>query len=330
MHRRRFLALATRRHGCGRARRLPTRALHAGIVFATVPARPLDAAAFRAAAAIREDALRQHRLRRSRPRRRPRCSCTASRSTASSGAAPSSGLSPHRRCIAPDFLGLGYTEVAPGQSVAPDAQVGDAGGAARHGSASTTVDLVANDSGGAVAQMFVARYPQARAHAAADQLRCRDRLPAAGAAAGHRAGAGKAEFVAEWLAPWLADKTLARSPQGIGGMCFTHPRTIPPTRRSSTTSRRWCAPPERTHAYAIALERNSLAGIEPSTAAVRRRRRGSCGAPATRSSPRRAPLTSTAASAIRAACVASRDAKLFLPEEFPGIIAEEARRLWGV
>ncbi|MGQ0506581.1 MAG: alpha/beta fold hydrolase, partial [Myxococcaceae bacterium] len=32
-------------------------------------------------------------------------------------------LSPHRRCIAPDFLGLGFTRVREGQSVAPDAQV---------------------------------------------------------------------------------------------------------------------------------------------------------------------------------------------------------------
>ena len=32
-------------------------------------------------------------------------------------------LSAHRRCIAPDFLGLGFTEVAKGQSVAPNAQV---------------------------------------------------------------------------------------------------------------------------------------------------------------------------------------------------------------
>jgi pimeloyl-ACP methyl ester carboxylesterase len=32
-------------------------------------------------------------------------------------------LSAYRRCIAPDFLALGYTEVAAGQSVAPDAQV---------------------------------------------------------------------------------------------------------------------------------------------------------------------------------------------------------------
>ena len=31
-------------------------------------------------------------------------------------------LASHRRCIAPDFLGLGYTRVASGQSVAPAAQ----------------------------------------------------------------------------------------------------------------------------------------------------------------------------------------------------------------
>src|SRR5512137_253032 len=32
-------------------------------------------------------------------------------------------LSGHRRCVAPDFMGLGYTEVNEGQSVAPVAQV---------------------------------------------------------------------------------------------------------------------------------------------------------------------------------------------------------------
>jgi haloalkane dehalogenase len=32
-------------------------------------------------------------------------------------------LSPYRRCLAPDSLGLGYTVVAPGQSVTPAAQV---------------------------------------------------------------------------------------------------------------------------------------------------------------------------------------------------------------
>ncbi|MGH9160816.1 MAG: alpha/beta fold hydrolase, partial [Vicinamibacteraceae bacterium] len=32
------------------------------------------------------------------------------------------GLSPVRRCIAPDFMGLGFTEVAKGQSLAPAEQ----------------------------------------------------------------------------------------------------------------------------------------------------------------------------------------------------------------
>src|SRR5271170_1319552 len=31
-------------------------------------------------------------------------------------------LSPHRRCLAPDFMGLGYSDVAEKQSVAPAAQ----------------------------------------------------------------------------------------------------------------------------------------------------------------------------------------------------------------
>src|SRR5215468_7171424 len=32
-------------------------------------------------------------------------------------------LSAHRRCVAPDFMGMGYTEIGDNQSVAPDAQV---------------------------------------------------------------------------------------------------------------------------------------------------------------------------------------------------------------
>src|SRR5512145_1768637 len=31
-------------------------------------------------------------------------------------------LSAHRRCLAPDFMGLGYTQVADDQNLAPDAQ----------------------------------------------------------------------------------------------------------------------------------------------------------------------------------------------------------------
>ena len=62
-----------------------------------------------------------------------------------------------RRCIAIDLMGLGYTEIAPGQGVSFTAQawmlaeVLDALGIER-------CDLVANDSGGAIAQIFAAHH----------------------------------------------------------------------------------------------------------------------------------------------------------------------------
>jgi pimeloyl-ACP methyl ester carboxylesterase len=64
-----------------------------------------------------------------------------------------------RRCIAIDLMGLGYTEIAPNQDVSFTAQaemlveVLDALGIAR-------CDLVANDSGGAIAQIFAAHHPE--------------------------------------------------------------------------------------------------------------------------------------------------------------------------
>jgi len=63
-----------------------------------------------------------------------------------------------RRCIAVDLMGLGYSEIAPAQDVSFSAQatmlreVLDALGIER-------IDLVGNDSGGAIAQIFAARHP---------------------------------------------------------------------------------------------------------------------------------------------------------------------------
>jgi len=64
-----------------------------------------------------------------------------------------------RRCIAIDLMGLGYSEIAPDQDVSFTAQAGmiaevlDALGITR-------VDLVGNDSGGAIAQIFAAHHPE--------------------------------------------------------------------------------------------------------------------------------------------------------------------------
>jgi pimeloyl-ACP methyl ester carboxylesterase len=63
-----------------------------------------------------------------------------------------------RRCIALDLMGLGYSEIAPAQEVSFGAQANmiaeliDALGIEK-------IDLIANDSGGAIAQIFAAHYP---------------------------------------------------------------------------------------------------------------------------------------------------------------------------
>jgi pimeloyl-ACP methyl ester carboxylesterase len=63
-----------------------------------------------------------------------------------------------RRCIAIDLMGLGYTEIAPDQDVSFTAQarmIAEVIESLGIGS----IDLVGNDSGGAIAQIFAVRYP---------------------------------------------------------------------------------------------------------------------------------------------------------------------------
>jgi pimeloyl-ACP methyl ester carboxylesterase len=64
-----------------------------------------------------------------------------------------------RRCIALDLMGLGYTEIGPAHDVSFTAQarmVGQFLDALGVGE----IDLVANDSGGAIAQIFAANHPE--------------------------------------------------------------------------------------------------------------------------------------------------------------------------
>lgn len=68
-------------------------------------------------------------------------------------------LSPIRRCIALDLMGLGYTEVAPGGDVSFTAQARMIA-AFLNALDIAQVDLIANDSGGAVAQIFAATNPK--------------------------------------------------------------------------------------------------------------------------------------------------------------------------
>jgi len=69
------------------------------------------------------------------------------------------GMSDMRRCIALDLMGLGYTEISTSQDVSFTAQAEmllqfiDALGLKK-------IDLVGNDSGGAISQIFAAKHPE--------------------------------------------------------------------------------------------------------------------------------------------------------------------------
>jgi haloalkane dehalogenase len=237
-------------------------------------------------------------------------------------------LSSHRRCIAPDFMGLGFTEVAPGQSVVPAAQV-EMLGELLDTLGVASVDLVANDSGGAVAQLFVLRYPQrVRTMLLTNCDVEPDSPPPALQPVLDMARAGT--FADSWLAPWVADKRLARSDQGLGGMTFTFP--INPTDEAIDY---YLAPlvssAERkalTHAYALGLDPNPLAGIASAL--------NKCPVPTrilwgtgdtifSRESPGYLDRLLPSSRGVRLV----EGAKLFFPEEYPDLIAEEARKLWG-
>lgn len=238
-------------------------------------------------------------------------------------------LSTYRRCIAPDFLAMGYTEVAEGQSVAPNAQVAMLTELLDRLSISS-VDLIANDSGGAVAQLLVARHPRrVRTLLLTNCDTEPDSPPAAMRPVIALSKQGK--FVDEWLAPWRADKARARSKDGIGGMCYANPTH--PTDEAIET---YFAPllssarhKSLVHAYAIALEQNPLAGIEVALKQCKVPTRIVWGSDDTIFSPASAEyLDHTFGNSHGVRHL--RGSKLFWPEERPGVIAEEACRLWSI
>jgi pimeloyl-ACP methyl ester carboxylesterase len=233
-------------------------------------------------------------------------------------------LAPHRRCIAPDFLGLGYSEPAPGVSLDPEAQVAmlaellDKLGVDK-------VDVVASDSGGAVAQLLLVLHPErVRSLLLANcdtEIDCPPpaMLPVIELAKQDR-------FAQEWLAPWLADKDKARAATGLGGLCYARPAAL-----ADEVFEAYLRPlvenPQRLHGYIAAMERNALHGIKPalknSTAPVR----VLWGMADDIFLPRGADYLEQAfgnSKGVRRI----EGSKLFWPEERPDLLAREALALW--
>jgi pimeloyl-ACP methyl ester carboxylesterase len=128
-------------------------------------------------------------------------------------------LSDIRRCIAPDLLAHGNTEIAPNQdvSVTANAKMLKEFLDALH---IDQVDLVGNDSGGGIAQIFAALYPERVRSLTLTDCDTHDNWPpeafkpflAMAVAGGLRAT----------LETMLSDKSVYRSPQALGP-AYEHP-----------------------------------------------------------------------------------------------------------
>jgi pimeloyl-ACP methyl ester carboxylesterase len=236
-------------------------------------------------------------------------------------------LSSQRRCLAPDFLGLGYTETRPDQDLAPVTQA-DMIDAVLDALSIETADVIANDSGGAVAQLIAARHP-ARVRTLL-LTNCDAHTNSPPKAMAPELEAARNGLLAGALARHVSDKAFARSADGIGSVCFTNPASLTDEAIDcyfaplvSSAARR-----AQLHGYMLAFEPNPLPAIEP---ALKR-----CAAPVRmvwgtgdkyfdvswagwldRTFPRSRGVQRV------------EGAKLFFPEEMPDLIAEEARALWA-
>jgi pimeloyl-ACP methyl ester carboxylesterase len=237
-------------------------------------------------------------------------------------------LQAHRRCIAPDAMGLGYTQTPEGQTISPATQA-DMLAMFLDSLHIDAVDLVGNDSGGLVSQLFLAKYP----HRVRTLLLTNcdvdknnpppDFLPLIELA--------KENALADrFIVSQLDDKQLARSPKGLGAV-YTYP-----DRLTDETIETYLRPLIETplkkaqmEQYTVALGINELVEI--------RKELGEWKGPARIVWGVKDPLFGVeTAEWISNTLPGSRgvrkieDAKLFFPEEMPDVIAEEALMLWGI
>ncbi len=236
-------------------------------------------------------------------------------------------LAGRRRCIAPDMLGLGYTDVQPARGVGFGDQVAmlcellDRLGAG-------PVDIVANDSNTGVAQLLAARHPErVRSLLLTNGDTELDSPPALLLPMIELGRAGQlADAV---IAPNLGSPAVAASPQGLGGLAYTDPANL-----TNAAREHYLAPlvasPERkalVNAYAAALAPNPLRGLEPElrkVAAPARVLWGTGDVFFSREGASYLDRVLPNSQGVREV----PGAKLFFPEELPDLVAEEAIQLW--
>jgi haloalkane dehalogenase len=236
-------------------------------------------------------------------------------------------LSGLRRCVAPDFMGLGYTEVTEQQDLSPQAQ-SDMLAAFLDGLSISSVDLVANDSGGTIAQLFAVEHPARVRTMLLTNCDVHENSPPV--QLGNSIAAARAGTYDQKMQRHREDPAYARSPQGIGGAAYTNPSSLTDEAIECYFTPLVSSPLRRAqlNRYLAAFEPNPLLAIEP---ALRRS-----------TIPTRMvwgtadPLFPVVwAEWLDRTLPESRGvrlvegARLFWPEERPDVVAEEARLLWS-
>ena len=235
-------------------------------------------------------------------------------------------LSPHRRCIAPDFVGLGYSEAPADADVTPPAQARMMA-ALLDALSVDAVDVICNDSGGVVAQLFIALYPERVRSVLITTTEVHENNPPPSfRPVIDLARKGLLELY--MLRGGLANYDAARAQNGLGG-AYTNPANLT-DECIETYFRPLIASTERIaqfNAYTIALDHNELIAVAPQLA--------KCQAPVRMLwSELAAGFPVESAMWLDRTLPKSRGvrvipgAKLFFPEEMPDIVAEEALALW--
>jgi len=235
-------------------------------------------------------------------------------------------LAPHRRCVAPDFMGLGYSQVPQGQPLAASDQAAMIV-ALLDALAIDRADIVASDSGGAVAQLLAAHHPQrVRSLLLANCDVEPDSPPPKVEPAIAMARAGT---LADATADWLVHPDNARAT--FGKAVYAFPNQLADETIATYATPLVSSPLRRAqyHTFHLALAPNPLAGIE---------------ATLKRSAVPVRIVWGMSDDIFKAADADYLDklfprsqgirrvpeGKLFFPEEFPDVIAQEARRLWRI
>jgi len=237
-------------------------------------------------------------------------------------------LHKHRTCITPDMMSLGYTEVPAGQPITPHVQV-EMLAALLEKLRIRDVDLVGNDSGGLVSQLFLAKYPQRVRSLLLTNCDVDENNPPAGVLP-LIALAKDGVFAEKALAPQLADKTLARSSRGIGRV-FSYPERL----QDETIEmylRPLVASPLRMsqlNEFFVALGSNDLVAIREDLKQWKGPARMVWGLKDALFGVQWAEWLDKTLPGSRGVR-RLEEANLFFPEEMPEVIAEEAAQLWGV